>query len=465
MNLDQKYLNEFFEAIDLSLPGYTHSFFSYIALKSGEAFVLNQGQLVFRTMPAIVPPKYFASENIRAGFFRIEDLKSDPKSMINNALAGVISTPHGDLRFPPAQHRSHSIYFSPFHSDGVPTQLRQMNLFIRGDRRPQLQTPKLDWEVRSAKTPYDGLQDLLRDIMVGALTGDTSEIRVIAHNIVAISDESIIHADQARLVMRLANGLDPAKSSIGVRVLEKQAVAKRYTIDGAALSWKKTDSFQCGEISEEVPSGAILQCVACYDGQAQHYWWVSDPQTAQNPFRVIHDVFDNKLGVLHELVEKAQSRGSNARDLEIAVEWLLWMLGFSPTHIGGPSRMSEAPDLIAATPQGNILVVECTTGILKEDSKLAHLVQRAEKIRQTLNASNNQHLKVLPIIATTKTRDEVKAELEQAHKMGVFVATREDFDRLITRTLAFPDASRLYAEAEATLLQNQNQLTSPINEG
>ena len=76
MNLDQKYLDEFFEAIDLSLPVYNHCFFSYLALRSGDVFLLNQGQLVLHTMPATVPSKYYQSENIRVGFFpELEDLK------------------------------------------------------------------------------------------------------------------------------------------------------------------------------------------------------------------------------------------------------------------------------------------------------------------------------------------------------------------------------------------------------
>jgi len=233
-------------------------------------------------------------------------------------------------------------------------------------------------------------------------------------------------------------------------------VVKRASISGAALSWSDTENFQHGEVKMEVRAGAAVHCVACYADQAQHHWWIADPATAQNPFRAVHQAFDSKLEVLHELISKAQSRGANARDLEVAVSWLLWMLGFSATHIGAAPKTSDGPDLIAATPLGNFAVIECTTGILKEDNKLPHLVQRAEKVRETLAASGHQHLRVLPILVTTKTRDEVKADLEQAHKLGVLVATREDFSELINRTLVFPDANRLYAQAEETMRRSLN---------
>jgi hypothetical protein len=147
--------------------------------------------------------------------------------------------------------------------------------------------------------------------------------------------------------------------------------------------------------------------------------------------------------------------------MELAISWVLWMLGFSTTHIGGTSKTADAPDLIAATPSGNLLVVECTTGILKEDSKLSHLFQRAEKVRQSLAASGNAHLHVLPIIVTTKTADEIKPEVEQAHKVGVLVATIEDFESLLNRTRLFPDPNGFYAHLEETLRRYQNP--SPLD--
>ena len=87
------------------------------------------------------------------------------------------------------------------------------------------------------------------------------------------------------------------------------------------------------------------------------------------------------------------------------------MLGFSVIHFGGTPKTSDAPDLIAVTPQGHYAIIECTTGLLKAANKLPHLVERAEKTRQALIASGHGYLRVLPIIVTNKRRDEVKADL------------------------------------------------------
>lgn len=288
---------------------------------------------------------------------------------------------------------------------------------------------------------------------------------VIAFNVAVIATESSIVGTKAKLVIVLADGLATEKAAIGYRVFERNKVAKRGFLPGSKLEWRKTDNIQRGSGEIEVPAGAVIDCVASYAGVAQSHYWLSDPKTAQNPFRSVHNAFDNNLEVLQELINKAQNRGANARDLEIAISWLLWLLGFSATHIGGTPKTSDAPDLIAATPKGDLVVIECTTGILKEDSKLSHLFQRAEKVRQCLAASGNQHLKVLPIIVTTKTRDEIKSEVEQAHKLGVLVATREDFQGLINRTFLFPDPNALYVEAEETLRRLQNPPLLPGLEG
>jgi Holliday junction resolvase len=210
------------------------------------------------------------------------------------------------------------------------------------------------------------------------------------------------------------------------------------------MSWSQTPEYQRGTVQISVPSAAVVQCFANYCGVTQHFWWIADPSTAQNSKRSVYALFDDNLGILQEFVSRSDARGRNARDLETAIAWLLWMLGFSVTHLGATGRTQEAPDLIATTPAGHFAVIECTTGLLKADQKLARLVDRTERIRRTLIASNNLHLRVLPIIVSARAREEIKADLEQAERLGVLVITREDIERSLPRTLLLPDAEQMY---------------------
>jgi Holliday junction resolvase len=177
---------------------------------------------------------------------------------------------------------------------------------------------------------------------------------------------------------------------------------------------------------------------------------VTDPSTALNPCRAIHQAFDEGLADLQELL-KIQGKGKDARDFEKPIAWLLWMLGFSVTHLDSIPRGNGAPDLVARTLKGNFMVIECTTGILKADHKLPNVVARAEKVKQKLADSGHKNLKVLPVLVTNRTREEVKVDAEHAEKSGVLIVTREDFTELIRLTEFPQDPDAFYDRAEQKL--------------
>ena len=138
---------------------------------------------------------------------------------------------------------------------------------------------------------------------------------------------------------------------------------------------------------------------------------------------------------------------------------LFWMLGFAPSTLSAAKQLSNAPDTILFTPSGNIAVVECTVGLLKEDSKLPHLHDRAQAVRRSLEQSNTRHLRVLPVIVTAKSAEEIRPDRDQAVKNGIYIISREGIERLKQRTLVITDADQLYNQAEQELADDQDKLT------
>jgi hypothetical protein len=136
------------------------------------------------------------------------------------------------------------------------------------------------------------------------------------------------------------------------------------------MTWTEEANIDRGRATIEIPLAAALNCTVSYNDLAQSHLWMSDPDRVQNPRRAVYEAFDPKLENLKNILSNAQGRGEEARDLESAIAWLLWMLGFSVAHLN-TRKMREAPDLIAATPQGHFLIVECTTGLLKAENKLS----------------------------------------------------------------------------------------------
>lgn len=446
---DKKRIEDFFAGISRWETAYAHASLSYFAVEHDGRFVLAQARIFLRITPATAPTTHFETGSMRVGHFTLKELVVTPRELVNQIVGGSLSTPHGALHFPPDHAGHYSAAYMPFHYEGQKNGNRIDVLTIAGAQGlPFISQPQCDWQLKAASRPYDSLNELLFEYLLGAYAGGPALVEVVASPPCEIDLSVRAHGTQAAPAILLAGNLVPDKCRLAFRVFDRGRVIRRESIEGAAMQWESRDHLIRGSAEIEVPQGAVLHCTAIYDDYAHHQGWINDPATVQNPFRAVYEAFDEGMTILRDFLENSQGRGRNARDLEAGIAWLLWMLGFSAAHLGGTARTQEAPDLVATTPRGHFVVIECTTGLLKADNKLPRLIDRAEALRGRLQASGNQHLRVLPVIISSKTRDEVRADLEQAEKLGVLVLTRESFGPAIDRTLVLQDPEQIYIEGE-----------------
>lgn len=453
MNLceyEKKHFATFWKAIEKALPGYQRASFRYFAVYEGSSFELVAARLMLQGIPTPVPSGHFHSPHVRAGAYREGELQLAPRQVLESLLSGSLTTPRCELLFlPESADRPYSIHASQHSESGARGTVRVRRLGITGARRSfSANNSDLDWELKAANPPFATLQELCDEFSVEFKPQDARSIEVIASNVVEVAECSFVSETRAHLAIHLANGLNREDASLRFRVLVKGKAVKRKSISGKELSWTDADALQLGKFDLEVPPGAAVDCAAVFGGEAQHAWQISDPDVVENPLRAVHEKFDSKLKVLDQLLHNSQGKGDRAREFEVSVSWLFSMLGFRVTHLGGTRQTKEAPDLIAVTPQGHFAVIECTTGLLKEDHKLPHLVERANMVAKSLAASGNGNLRVLPIIITNKTREEAKADIEQAGKLGTFVICRDEFGSLMEQSLPSPDADAFFQTAE-----------------
>jgi hypothetical protein len=265
----------------------------------------------------------------------------------------------------------------------------------------------------------------------------------------------------------VAKRLDRHRVQLGYRIYTPGAPTIRGVASANEIKWAEDAEFDRGRVSLEIPLASALNCTVSYDGIAQGHYWFSDPNRLPNPRRAAYEAFDPKLAQLSSIIVNAQGRGAEARDLESAVAWLLWMLGFSPVHLN-TRQMRDSTDLIVATPQGHLAIIECTTGLLKAESKLSILHERTEAVRRRLADANSAHVHLLPVIVTSKTKPEITPDLEAAEKLGILVMTRENLEAAIAqRTISHLNADQIYAEAEqivsAGLAKFQVQEALPLD--
>ncbi len=442
-------VGDFFAAIEPWEKEYKQNGFAYVAVRDGDHFVITQGVLWLNTIESKIPFNYFETTNIRAGHFRLSDLNIEYPAFIDQILTGKIKTPNGDLEFPPIRGE-HSMFYNPVHPSAQQSRVSVLRLGGR-EQTVQQNQPVVDWELRGASVPYDNLSELMVEYGLGGLYQDVISIEVIATSILGFDQLSAVSGTTATVIVRCASSLVKSKISVGYRVFSKGRVVVRSIIHGGEMKWTQLGDLQIGTATIQVPAAAVVHCYGNYAGVTQSHWWIADPSTSQNPRRTVYETFDNELAVLKDFITKADGRSRNARDLEAGVAWLLWMLGFSAAHLGGTGKTQDAADLVVVSPSGQYAVVECTTGLLRTDNKLPLLIARAEAVRRRLDASNQSHLKVLPVIVTSKAREEVRADVEQAERLGVLVVTQETLEQLVTRSLIAPNADAIFSESEKAI--------------
>lgn len=441
-------IEQFFSAIAPWSNAYSEIGLSYFAVRKDGEVNLLQARFFLNISPSVVPLASVETASVLAGYFVFSDRDLNLRDFVAHLVDdGEIDTPLGTFKFPSENGEGFSAYFDPFHQEGIAGGNRLSVLTIRGARKYQLiEQPKLDWELKAATKPYDSIDELLTTLFLGGNRDDSAKVEIVANPVAAINVNSIINGADSKPSVSLAKSLDVSKCQIGYRVFLHGKVIDRGSIQGDDFNWTEQDVVRQGEGFVAIPEGAVLHCIASYDGFAQHQGWIVDLKNVQNSRRVVLEEFHNGLGVLESYLFEELRRGKNARDFEFGISWLIWMLGFSTSQVGGRDNTSDAADIVATTPSGNILIVECTTGLLKSD-KVSKLVERTEIVRKRLISSGNNHLKVLPVIVTSKPKDEVRADIDAVKNKGVSVVTKEDLTSLLSQTIVFPDADFIFNQA------------------
>ncbi len=449
---------EFFNYIRDFDCGYDFLRFSFLAIRNEvtNEFVIIKARLFLSSGVSVFESKALKTTNVLAGSFVVErgesrHIKLDELDFVKQVLSGVVRTPQGTVSF-----CGRNITFNPHF---IESQQSLAILSISSDEFKQTDQFRLiDWELRAATEPYDGLQDLALDLGLGSvqISGE-STVEIIASNVMLLHPDSIVQGDIAHMRVKLAAKLNPALVSVGFIEFKDRRLIKRSHIAGISFVWKEEGGYLIGDANFNVSGAAALQCFCNYAGRFQHTFWFFDPLTAQNTKRVAYEIIDPNLSDLRQYINKDDFTGKDARDVEAYVSWLLWMLGFSAAHFGKVNKSQDAVDIVATTPFGHFVLVECTTGMLKPDNKIPKLLQRAQLLRARLEASANGHLKVLAAMVTTKGRDEIAAELEQAERHGILVLTRENLEKACHDTLILQDADQLFNRAIATVEAQQRK--------
>src|SRR5207249_3900502 len=130
--------------------------------------------------------------------------------------------------------------------------------------------PESDWLLKAADTPYDSVQELCFEYGLGTLRDDKALIEIVARTAVQVLAKSRVEGTQAEIGIWMGRGLDREQARLGYRILDNGRVLRRGAVSGADLSWQEEDFAAIGSMQMEVPTGAVVQCIASYAGYAQN---------------------------------------------------------------------------------------------------------------------------------------------------------------------------------------------------
>jgi hypothetical protein len=445
---EEKKLAEFLAASE-SFRAITTPYIAVAALRSNEGETVISARLVFGSPTAIVEQKSFESQSLRVFLTRLPDVPT-AEGIIRAAMSGSFEVNGQAYQLYPRATGGGGVTVEALN-EAIGPQMRLCALLIRGREMGGFADPQqIDWELRASDPPYLALTELLQEFGLPPL-GTHGTFEVYHSPPVAIDRErSYLCGTVLSISIRLEKGLCIEDAQLGVVAMKAGETSVRKTFRACELTWTRDGEIQLGTIKYAVPSGRAVQSIAVFKGVAFHYWWVLDPLQIPNTRKAVYEVIDPDVAILRDFMTASGSKGS-ARDLESAVAWLLWMLGFSVAQLGTNTRTQDAVDILAVTPTGNFALVECTTGVISTDKKVANLLSRKAIVLERLVRASHNTVRVMAVLVTSRGRDEVLQEIKPAQERGVFVITRDDLVDLLNRTNVLPDADELYNNAESQL--------------
>lgn len=458
----QKGVPDFQEMLGKWKEAYVWETISCIAIKTAQGEKLLFGRVVFHPWTEPGPNRSFTSESKRISVSQTSR-KIGPDSVdarLEDARNGMLRIGERSLQLPPDNSRGYPCAFYPISPHWLDPQNRFMRLptlAIHGGSKDQLlRFPNtrpyedLEWDLRSSNPPYFSLDDLLREAGLPILQqmADWTTLEIIAGPPAQIlGQESAIAKNKAEIHLKIASNIEVNDLRLGY-VIPRETSPERGVSAG---NWDLIveEDFKMARVRIPVRDAPFLQAFLSFREIALHQIWISDPEKGLNPRFIAYEKFDEKLGKLKEFLFERAYKKDRASDFEHGVAVLLWILGFSDIQISfrGIKVLEDAPDLIGFTPRLNMIIVECTVGLLNNSDKLAKLVARTAQLKESLVRHGYGFIRVQSAIVTALSRDAVKAELGEAGEHQIAVISRDNLEAMLERIKLPANPDGLFEEA------------------
>jgi len=298
----------------------------------------------------------------------------------------------------------------------------------------------VDWHLRALNPPFIDLTGLYNSHGLTKSGHDSALIEIRARAPLSIeSKESTIVDGKAQIVVMAAKGLDIDEITVGFHEAKGSPEPTRGQLDCDSIRW--TDAgplYKRGEVGFVVGECQRCYCFLSYQGVGIQQVQIADSARALNLRYAIHAAFDPDLDVLRRMLFDSK-RDSKA--FEDGVAMVFGMLGFSVAQHGRSKKLSDATDIVAISPAGATVALECTLGFPNHTGQISMALQRSEAIRKSLTAQGAK-VDVVPTIVTAMASDDIVRERGEAEGRGVAVICADDLEMILQTIQATTDADQ-----------------------
>lgn len=446
-------LKHFFQEIKILKSVYHDPELTYLIHNGPKGVALISARLVLQPLTHERSDRVIEAGNFYGFSGRLATLGLTPQRAIQKLLSGHLPAPDRTWLLTPNEHGSgpHLFRNNQPSENSLDKQQRILELMGTALSAHYWRNQDDDWSLRAATPPYSDINDLMVDL--GFPVNSHLQLHVLAFPPLMIDATSRVRGEIADLKLLRSAQLPVSKTAMGVVVRSADAVTRRARISGEEFTWSQSEhspDVLIGKVELAVDRASVVHCLAVYDQQCLHHYFVGDPDASQNALRTIYELFDPSFDRTREMLDQSSSRG-NSDGQEQAVTALLWVLGFAPLHVGSKS---EAPDVVAISRDGHFVVVECTLSDLQtKKNKPQKLVDRTKDIREALKRSNAIGSICIPVMVTSRKAEDIQGDIEDCQRRGIVVYTKDDIEPLISGTISAPRSDLRFAEARQRLEQ------------
>jgi hypothetical protein len=238
--------------------GYVSIRLTLIGVRDQDTWKITTGQIVARMGQFPTPPRIIEAPGVVAFQADIDGGMDALLELLSQVRKGQLSVDGRIFVFP--IENDLSAHFEYFNPQGLRNGRRLTTLRIYGAQRGGFyDRTKLDWELKAASPPFDGIWDLLGEVGLAVPDGDRCNIEVVLLNVIEVLSSSHVNGNQAALDVMMSLNLTLTSMRFGYKVFQHRALVRRDFCSGSDFAWTEHEGVNKGHIDLDVPNGSVIQ--------------------------------------------------------------------------------------------------------------------------------------------------------------------------------------------------------------